>query len=149
MELKDIYDHTRDNLHYYVKWRERILAGHFAVLVALAFMLRWMLDKQYRKAYFCPFLIAAAASLFFSVLDRRNREQYRACFAVGAALEEQFGRNQNLEPELVKKISLYKHLGAMTDQVSHSLALDIMYGALVALLILAAVYCACRAVWLN
>jgi ABC-type Fe3+-siderophore transport system permease subunit len=140
MELKDIYDHTRDSLHYYVKWRERFVAGYFASLVALAFLFRWVLEKGYRHLLWVPFFTAAAASIFFWLLDRRNREQYRACFAVGAAVERAFVKEKKLEEASIEHIGLYHNLGAKSKKLSHSTALDAMYVSLAVVFAAAALY---------
>jgi hypothetical protein len=88
LDRSDVYEEAGRLLRYYLDWRARILAGYFATLAALAFAFGWLIDHGHpNTASWVPF-VASAVTLVFLLLDRRNRELYRASMDSAAELEK-------------------------------------------------------------
>jgi hypothetical protein len=85
---KDVYDHVGENLRYYLDWRAKLLAGYFVIMAAHVVELSWTLKNHPNLAFVVP-VSACLSTILFRFLDYRNRDAYRGCIEVGAAIEEQ------------------------------------------------------------
>ena len=89
-KLKLLYEENAAQFRYFLTWRQVLLAGYFAIIVALAIGFNWAIERPAFVLFIFP-LAGAALSVLFWALDLRNRELYQLTSKVGAKLEEQLG----------------------------------------------------------
>jgi hypothetical protein len=118
LKTSDLYEHVTRNLHYYLEWRAKLLAGYFATLLSLgvAFAWSWTNRRELRILTIALPFVSALVSLLFWGLDCRNRENYRGLLDAGDHLEEG-----------IKTTGPYHHLNKPPKGISHSHILTAMF----------------------
>jgi hypothetical protein len=119
LTASDLYEHVTRNLHYYLEWRAKLLAGYFATWLSLGIAFAWSWAHRHDLRILTiaiPFIIAAFVSLLFWGLDHRNRENYRGLLDAGDHLEEG-----------IKITGPYHHLNKLPKGISHSHILNTMF----------------------
>jgi threonine/homoserine efflux transporter RhtA len=91
LDEKDAYGQTGELFRHYLSWREKLLAGYFAVLGGLAIAFGKMRLSPFKPVGILVPILAAIVSAAFLALDRRNAELFDACTAVGHQLEANAG----------------------------------------------------------
>jgi hypothetical protein len=86
LDRKDRYAEIGDMFRHYLDWRAKLFAGYFAILAGLALAFVWTTANVPSRSWLVT-LSGVVVSGAFILLDLRNRENYYACLAAGAALE--------------------------------------------------------------
>jgi len=115
LTAKDLYTELGVNYRYFLTWRQLIFGGYLTVIAALAAASGWLLKEAGRFLW-----LAAAAGLLltavFWIIERRNREIYRACVKSGAAYEVAIGN-----------YGVYQTFDQPPKGLTQSFALDLLF----------------------
>ena len=120
VDYQDLYKESGELLRHYLSWREKLLAGYFAVMAGLAIAVGAMQDQFKPIAVLVP-LLASILSVVFLLLDLRNQELLDGCVDVGAALERlHFGPHKqlNLTPRFLRHSTTVRGLYVVGGVVS-------------------------------
>ena len=122
LDEREIYEQAVQTYQFFLNWRAKLLAGYFAILVALIYSFVGICQRQIPN-FLCLVLITGfLLTLFFRAIEHRNREQYRDCMNIGRHIEE----NRALE-----KIGMFSEMArrecAGQTEGSHSAALDHLF----------------------
>ena len=117
----DLYKEASETYRYFLEWRNKILAGYFAVLAALALAFGWIqthwteVSTQFRSDsdVILPLAVILMSTVFW-MLDFRNRDLFRMCQHACADLEPLPGAHRHLQALRIPPWS------------SHGRALDIL-----------------------
>lgn len=105
VDEKSLYEESGELLRHYLSWREKLLAGYFAVMGGLGLAFGAM-QGQFKPIAFLVPLLASVLSAMFLLLDLRNQELLNRCVDAGAALEPNTHsgphRQLNVTPEVLR-----------------------------------------------
>ena len=139
-EARQMVYTTAAELHrYFLSWRNQLLAGYFAVVAAIAVAYHWAYTQPHHSVAWILIVgcFAFAITLFFFLLEMRNRQLYRECQNVEQDIEltlklapTQKAPNANL--------GLYDRLITNTGQTfNHSNIMSLFFaGALISIIAL-------------
>lgn len=139
MDLKDTYSEVGTNYRFFLTWRHKLLAGFLVTIAGLAAGFSWAFTNQELKSIsWVILLLGILITAVFWALDFRNRALYRACQNVGHEIEKSMEANQ------VDKY-LYGNISKKTDSIiTHSFALNLMFGITIILLIIGIIVFKCK-----
>ena len=84
----EVYKQTAELFRHYLSWREKLFAGYFAAMGALAIAFGKMrLNQYFKPAGFLVPAVAALLSIAFFLLDKRNDRLRDYCGESASALE--------------------------------------------------------------
>ena len=124
IDEKDVYNQLSENYRYFLSWRQKILAGYFAILAALALGFSWVFKSMPLEAFIVPFA-AAFMTWILKMLDKRNRDAYQDVIKAGGELESKINLTKEDGGAYIKLQSNYDR----TD-MTHSKVIDIMFNSL-------------------
>jgi len=117
---------TTTELHkYFLSWRDKLLAGYLAILAALSIAFNWAKSSQtnFKAWVWIIGLFSILLTIFFWLLEYRNRHLYRACQNVAQNLEKQMCLTSE------DNCGIYNELNRSTKKsfINHSLLMDLFF----------------------
>ncbi|MEE4263219.1 MAG: hypothetical protein V2I56_11050 [Desulfobacteraceae bacterium] len=127
LSIKDAYEEAGRNYRYFLSWRERLLAGYFALLAGLFFAFSWLI-KEAPKLTWTPFAVGFILTLVMWALEYRNRDLYRVCQQTAKECESGLPKGMGMFTEMLSKVPRIYHSTLMLVGVVWSLwYIDLVY----------------------
>jgi hypothetical protein len=132
LSVKDAYEEAGRAHRYFLSWRERLLAGYFALLSGL-FIAYWKLSQANSKLEWMPFATGFLLTLIIWGLEWRNRDLYRAC--------QQSAKE--CEAHLPSGTGIYTNMLARKSRLYHSTVFSLLFGCVAVLMLVGMILVLC------
>jgi hypothetical protein len=131
----EVYRENGANFRYFLGWRERLFAGHLAILAGLSIGFSWMYENTPNLCWLALFAVMLITFVCW-LLECRVRDLYHACQEVGWELEKSI--------ELDCEQGIYGKLDSLRrtrTTLTHSRIIDIFFKLILFMSFIAMLYC--------
>jgi hypothetical protein len=116
LTINEAYEEAGRNFRYFLSWRERLLAGYFALLAGLSFAFSWLFQEASQLSWI-PFAAGFILTLLIWALEYRNRDLYRVC--------QQSAKN--CESGLPEGMGMFTSISSKKSFIYHSTTFNVLF----------------------